>query len=292
MLGANIRLHLSCYLFGFYLLLTGCLTVQAPYSSIPERQSHAPSGSEFAKTLQNLDPYTRETFIMRELRRGNMPSHLRDMVPVKVSANLKNRGYTEGMIWVTPDYLAIGDDADYIRFPMNPITAQRIADHFGCVLPTRKLVDVIYKQAHVKLAPQPMPPDNDMVRTHRFIEHNQKILAQLPQIKKGSLIAGHKKDIVLTNRIVQRKQTVAIYGWHDSKGQAIQPLSTIHKNYYADYSHGVRLIAGMMLIDGKEYPVAEVLQDRELAPLLSDEGALTYIRYPTEGTLIRKKWTP
>ena len=42
-----------------------------------------------------------------------------------------------------PDYLAVGSDDDFVRMPMTPQTAQQIADLFGCILPTRKMVDAI-----------------------------------------------------------------------------------------------------------------------------------------------------
>ena len=59
----------------------------------------------------------------------------------------------------------------------------------------------------------------------------------------------------------------------------IQPLSTVHENTYADYSHGVRLVSGTMVVDGVERPIAEVLQDPKLAGLVSDEGAIRRPRY-------------
>ena len=48
-----------------------------------------------------------------------------------------------GTIEVMPDYLAVGSDDDFVRMPMRPQTAQQIADAFGCVLPTRKIVDAM-----------------------------------------------------------------------------------------------------------------------------------------------------
>jgi hypothetical protein len=75
---------------------------------------------------------------------------------------------------------------------------------------------------------------------------------------------------------------VAIYGWHRSDGEPIQPLSLFHPNWYVDYSHGVRLVGSMMLVDGALRPVAEVLKDPSLAPLLSDEGPLSQTRLCTD----------
>ena len=75
-------------------------------------------------------------------------------------------------------------------------------------------------------------------------------------------------------------------------GQPIQPLSTTHGDWYADYSHGVRLVGKIMLIDGEPRKVAEVLRDPELSPLLCDEGALKRVRYRTEEGPGQMKWWP
>ena len=50
-----------------------------------------------------------------------------------------------------PDYLALGSNEDFVQIPMNPLTAQRIADQTGTSLPTKKIVDDVYRQAEVKL---------------------------------------------------------------------------------------------------------------------------------------------
>ena len=42
-----------------------------------------------------------------------------------------------GTIEVQPDFLAIGSDDDFIRMPMTPQTAQKIADLSGGLLNTR-----------------------------------------------------------------------------------------------------------------------------------------------------------
>jgi len=67
---------------------------------------------------------------------------------------------------------------------------------------------------------------------------------------------------------------VAIYGWHWPWGSPIQPLSTVHGARYADYSHGVRLVSETVLIDDEPRQISTVLEDPDLAGLLSDEGVL------------------
>lgn len=58
--------------------------------------------------------------------------------------------------FVTPDYLSPGADDNWARVPPTPMTAQRLADSFSCFLPTRKMVDDVYRAAMVKLEPLPM----------------------------------------------------------------------------------------------------------------------------------------
>ena len=90
----------------------------------------------------------------------------------------------------------------------------------------------------------------------------------------GALTAGHKKDLVLSQRLWEQPGRVAIYGWHRADGTPIQPLSTVHGARYADYSHGVRLVSQTMFVDGRPTRLLDALADEQLGPLLSDEGPL------------------
>ena len=67
---------------------------------------------------------------------------------------------------------------------------------------------------------------------------------------------------------------VAIYGWHVGSGHPIQSLSLVHGARYADYSHGVRLIAATAYVEGAPRSIFAVLEDPELAGVLNDEGAV------------------
>ncbi len=135
-----------------------------------------------------------------------------------------------------PDYIAIGSNKDFIRVPMNPLTAQKIADRTGSILPTKKIVNEIYAQAEAKMTPQPIKASAQMMSSEYYQDSNNKIEQQRTSkgFQLGQLMSGHKKDVVLTNRLDTNPQKVAIYGWHQPNGKAIQPLSTIHENTYAD----------------------------------------------------------
>lgn len=283
------KLRLGILAISGWLGLSGCVhfgalnnSQKAPSSGIPTRQANALSGSAFISGIMTLPQDQRERAILREMRRGNLPDFLRSLKPIQLSAKDAQGREHRGTVWVTSDYLAVGDSNDYVRMPMNPLTAQRIADLYGFSLPTKKLVDEIYKQAETKLKPENLAPSDKMVSVDYLARHNAMIEAKLVSGARGSLIVGHKKDLVLTNRLQDLRNRVAIYGWHRENGAAIQPLSLVHNNLYADYSHGVRLVHGMMQVDGDLKPVAEVLQDPNLAPLLSEEGTLRATRVATD----------
>jgi hypothetical protein len=97
-----------------------------------------------------------------------------------------------------------------------------------------------------------------MMSNAYFLDHQNRVQAQLDsvvdghaRVAVGDLVVGHKKDLVLTRKMQGRPDRVAIYGWHRLSGEPIQPVSTVHVDWYADYSHGVRLVWGTVLIDGE-----------------------------------------
>jgi hypothetical protein len=119
-----------------------------------------------------------------------------------------------------------------------------------------------------------------MRSTAYYQSHNTQIERQRKAhgIPLGVLLAGHKKDLVITNRLSRRKERIAIYGWHKLSGAPIQPLSTVHGARYADYSHGVRLISNQVRIDGKGYSIYDVLCDPNRANFVCDEGPIADVR--------------
>ena len=245
--------------------------------NLPPRPEGALTGKQFLESTKGMSRSQREAAILSEIQKGNVPEFARQMKEIQ----LQNNGHT-GTLRVMPDYLAIGSDQDFVRIPMDPKTAQKIADQTGTSLPTTKMVDEIYKQADTKLNPQPLPPGAQMMSNDYYQRHNNMVEDQMARrgVQHGALTAGHQKDLVISNRLTQHPDRVAIYGWHQPDGKPIQGLSTVHENTYADYSHGVRLVGGTMLVDGQERPVAEVLRDPQLAGLVSNEGAIRDPRVP------------
>jgi hypothetical protein len=252
---------------------------------IPPRPKDALTGSQFMQQIMNLTFEQRETEIYKQFSIGNLPEFMRKLSKIK-STFMDTLGKNHICIYeVMPDYLAIGSNEDFCRIPMGPITAQKLADLFGAVMPTSKLVDDIYSKAIIKLEPVTYAPVGDQsTLVSKFIEHNQAIENQ--RISEGGvlgqLVGGIKKDVVLSNKIVDpnRPDHVVIYGWHHLNGIPIQPLTNIHINSYLDYSHGIRFLNGEILMDGIVKDIRSVLADPLLYKLLSNEiGPMTQPSY-------------
>ncbi len=243
---------------------------------IPPRRRHALTGSEFVKYVSKMDPQQREAAIREEILEGDVPGFLRRLVPVKLRYRSAGNRAVVATIFVMPDYLSIGSDDDYVRIPMNLYSALSVATHLGFVLPTTRMVDAIYAQSALHLAPQPLPAGPSMRSTEYYWLHNQMIERQLHRLgfQLGELISGDKKDVVMTNRLAQHPDRVAIYGWQRLNGVPIQPLSTVHGAGYADYSHGIRLVSDKAIVDGQIQSVDDVLRDPKEAKVLSSEGPI------------------
>ncbi len=243
---------------------------------IPNRLPTAITGSQFALQTSGMTGRERQEAALEELLGGNIPSFLRRLKPVHLSRQMSDGQVIDAIIWVTPDYLAIGSDEDFLRIPLSYPSAVQAAKAFGSILPTRKMVDAIYEQSACQLQPDPMPPGPMMRSSEYYLKHQQMIQAREQEAGcvLGDLVSGHKKDVILTNRLLRKPGRVAIYGWHRANGKPIQPLSTVHGERYADYSHGVRLIHETVWINGKPRSILDILQDSRLASVLTYEGMI------------------
>lgn len=245
-------------------------------NTIPKRADGAPSGSVLMRQLMDARGTRRDSEIAKQVIAGNVPDFLRDLTEITLNGTLSGGASVLVTLCVTPGYLAVGDDRDFVRVPMGLAAAARIASELGFLLPTTKIVDAIYDQAEVRVPPRPMKPTSQMESTSYLVQHNETLDAQVAGNGQspGALTAGQKKDIVLTNRLRTKPGRVPIYGWHRPNGKPIQPLSTVHGAGYADYSHGVRLVSQTAYVNGQPMALADLMRDRELSRLVSSEGPI------------------
>jgi len=209
----------------------------------------------------------------REFMSGNVPDFMRpENWPEITIQRTIGEQTVRATVRVCPDYLAIGSNEDYVRIPMSPLAAQRIADHFGFALPTMRLVDIIedeskrlggrlpFHQApeiakRMKIAWDAGQVDGRWTMSPDFTKMQNRMIEEdldaLPD--QGVIRTGHKKDVIYhpgTNlgafmvdkrtgqRVKVADRGVAIYH------PRIQPANIPHEETFFDYSHGIRLIHG------------------------------------------------
>ena len=243
------------------------------------------TGSEFYETMRTLEFAEREAMITSELLSGNMPSFILGFIEITTIQKDAKGAEHSATIFVSPDYLSVGDSTDYFIVPMGPLSAQTIADRYNALLPTPKVVDIIYEYSVLKLEPFNYIPRGNRNETPDILyDHSKVIQTQMKAAgyAPGTFVAGTKKDIVISSKLSDTRRThhVTIYGWHRLNGKAIQPVTNVHIDIYVDYSHGVRLVSERVVIDGAEYRYSDILKDPLLHTLLSnEEESLKEVRY-------------
>ncbi|MCR6719822.1 MAG: hypothetical protein NVV59_05885 [Chitinophagaceae bacterium] len=206
------------------------------------------SATRFFNEAATMKGLQRDSLALAYLLAGNMPDFLRNLKRVSYSFLGNDKRQHEATIWVTPDYLSIGTNADWARIPLTPMAGEIIASRMDCVLPTPAMVDAIYHAADIKLEPVPLYAYRDS--TPVFLHHHLIIEGQRKMA--SGLIAGIKKDVVRNKKSNgAQNDRVVIYGWHRLDGKPIQPVYAGHVNWYVDYSHGIRLVSKKVKLDGK-----------------------------------------
>jgi hypothetical protein len=122
------------------------------------------------------------------------------------------------------------------------------------------------------------------------------------------LVAGHKKDVVITKEVLapHNSHKVSFHGFYDDQGFPHEPChesrwvdaqrrplpncpkdgtslahpAQVNGYMFSDYSQGVRLVHPVMEVAGVEKCVAKVLADPEEAYLISSEGPFAPARIP------------
>lgn len=209
------------------------------------------------------------------------------LAEIEVSAN----GHT-GRFTVLADGLMLGG----VRINVSAYLQQQIADALGAMLLTPRLADLVWQARSVDLPPMPRQITSS---TAAMIEQSDKISAAIPPGSQGikNTIGKHwclVKSIFSDSAMAAHK--AANYGWHFQgsnfqgiKGEptvslpgvrVIQGVGTVHDYSHTDYSQICQLVMRACIIDGQESDLANVLQDPELAPLVSHEGPLPGWRQP------------
>ena len=207
-------------------------------------------------------------------------------------------GVHQLVLRVQADVVAIGTFEDHVRLPLTPGVGQSILNLQGWLYPTPWIVYQMWRAAPLKLEPTFLP--NAGANLVQYQEHSrivdEQIRGQGGAPEDPRLRAGMKKHVVVSN--IEKAGRVLIFGWYrpsppapdvfdDGRAMAspgrqpVQPRSNVHGDFYVDYSHGIHAVHGTCLLDGRPAATADVYADPALAKLVSNEGPLRKVRYPS-----------
>src|SRR3954453_9693538 len=94
----------------------------------PSRSSSI-TGTEFYKTAFPFKWQQRDSFVVKEILSGNIPSFLKKFVRIDVRMTDSSTGKKiKATYYVSPDYLSVGTNDDWARINITPNAAQKIAD--------------------------------------------------------------------------------------------------------------------------------------------------------------------
>lgn len=113
---------------------------------MPERNESAITGTEFYKKAVAFHWHQRDSFAVKEILAGNIPSFLKDLVAVHTSIKDSSGKNIYAVYFVTPDYVCIGSNEDWARKPLSPMAAQQIADSFHCFCPQERWYMIFIRQ--------------------------------------------------------------------------------------------------------------------------------------------------
>jgi hypothetical protein len=303
---------------GFYREPASAASTVGP-ARAPARSASAEGGRVFLDrmTSEGVDVIghggnipARDQKFHEQLVAGNMPDFCRQWAEVSYDWNGKTV-----KVWITPDCIAIGSNEDWLRVNNSGSAAQRLANLWGCQLPTAKILLKAFLQAgSVKLHEHAMAAyingskyqsSNAAMRWHEDIiqgvigcDSGMKVPADVaamfdPQLgAHGSppsctmqvrtaldqIAIGHKKEICLP----YFQGYLTFWGfWY--QGDAAHPRfrqegNHFHTEPFTDYSQGMRLLHPNVEIDGTQHAFLDVLESTELRGAILDESGLSIIR--------------
>jgi len=214
------------------------------------------------------------------LDQGAFPEFFWEFKPIEVVS-----GGNHLIYYVSPEYLCLGVDDDWVHMPMWPTTAKNWMQRNDLVLPTKTMVNQIEAQEKYKgispLTYGSMYPENakkySRDSSQCFWDHSKGVQRRtkekFPQFVLGDLVSGQKKDVVLTDYLSNpaHKNNVAIYGWFNKDGTVIQGMNAVdHSVRYVDYSHGLRMVKNQCVLNGLETSMQKVWSDLVFSKLAHD----------------------
>jgi hypothetical protein len=194
---------------------------------------------------------------------------------------------------VSADALKVGG----VRVNVSATLQQQIADVLGALLLTPRLLDLMWSERAVTLPPSPAPI---AATSAAMIAHSARVdalLAKAGGAPSGGIVQTVGKQWVISNALEAHPGRAENMGWHFAGpsfgGQTFEPSPTLpgvrliqgpgwaHDIHHLDYSQVCCLVHRSCVVDGAARDLAEVLRDKDLAPLATGaEGVAHFLRQP------------
>ena len=231
-------------------------------------------GSEFVQQVKDVRNPKLSELALSAILAGNTPSFMEQTVECFTEAVI-DRKYFRCVYTVHPQYLSIGDDQDFVQWPLSMVDLQRYCDatKLHWYIPTKKLVWNNWLFTECKINPQTIAPSAQMSSPQAILDEQRLINAAM--VKEGCPLTAFsraKKAYIVSPKM--DGSTLHFTGWYDKSGQAIQKGDSTggHEASYADYSHGCDVVRYDFHVNGRQYDYAELCQHPVLHVLVSDQG--------------------
>lgn len=232
-----------------------------------------------AANLQESPTPEREAVFLDQVRAGNVQHRWATIIAEDEAHSIE--------LQVSEDAMRVGTADDSVRISVNASTAQRIADELDAMLLTPRIADLIRQQASIVVEPATQSANATMGATSRMVAHSRVVDQRIA--RRTGLVANAGKDWVLTNRLLERSDRAANYGWYVDESNhigtlpglfVVQPLGLAHNRFHVDYAQTLRLVRKACRVDGRARLLEHVFADPALAPLICHEGVLHVLRQP------------
>ncbi len=264
-----------------------------------ERPLSKLTGHEFIEKMKSMKPEEREKAIEEAITKENIPAFKDVEFKFKDASGKEHKAQFS----ITKDVIKVGVPGDpnnpQMRMPMTPITAERIAERFGCMLPTSDVIDHTLRDpgfirvampisrdigipdvevtvperqsdGSIKMVKKMAPDGKLMQDPAKYELHNEAIngavslqdLTGLMTQSEGKGLIGHKKVIVIGAGLNGGETKLNFHGGLKPDLQNFYQNNGLqHEWTYADYSHGVYLVKKEWVIDGEKKDVSWVIKN-------------------------------
>lgn len=238
--------------------------------------------SELRESLPDKPTAKREELIIQRFADGGY-------LPIRWCAISVEIGSYLGIVYVSNDALKLGEPDSFCRVNVSHRGAQIIVDMLGLALLTDKLADAVHEQAVVSLPPK-LQPDSVQNGTMGWTEvmerHSRHV--EYGIAGRSGLVSTVGKHWITHDKLLNKPMRAVNYGWHDKKAPYMgrgglrmwQTVGTAHDWNHVDYSQTLVPANRVMLVNGEEMLLEDVMRHPELSKLVSYDGPMKATRHP------------